>query len=73
MMFIYKTAKFAPVWTTVLKRRAIFVHQTLTEYALSKMNTLLQMSVTEFIYGNEFLKYIITVVHSQCKVMAGCE
>ena len=33
-MFIYKTAKFAPVWTTILKMRAIFVHQTLTEHAL---------------------------------------
>ena len=33
-MFIYKTAKFAPVWTTVLKIRAIFVHQTLTEHTL---------------------------------------
>ena len=33
-MFIYKTAKFAPVWTTILKIRAIFVHQTLTEHAL---------------------------------------
>ena len=35
-MFIYKTAKFAPVWTTNLKIRAIFVHQTLTEHALLK-------------------------------------
>ena len=32
-MFIYKTAKFTPVWTTILKIRAIFVHQTLTEHA----------------------------------------
>ena len=31
----YSTAKFAPVWTTILKIRAIFVHQTLTELALS--------------------------------------
>ena len=29
-----QTAKFAPVWTTILKIRAIFVHQTLTEHAL---------------------------------------
>ena len=35
MMFIYKTAKCAPVWTTILKIREIFVHQTLTEHALS--------------------------------------
>ena len=33
MMFIYKTAEFAPVWTTFLKIRAVFVHQTLTEHA----------------------------------------
>ena len=35
MMFIYKTAKFAPVWTTLLKVRVTFVHQTLTEHAIS--------------------------------------
>ena len=29
-----QTAKFAPVWTTILKIREIFVHQTLTEHAL---------------------------------------
>ena len=34
MMFIYKTAKFASVWTIILKIRAIFVHQTLTKYGL---------------------------------------
>ena len=34
MMFSLKIAKFAPVWTTILKIRAIFVHQTLTEHAL---------------------------------------
>ena len=34
MIFIYKTAKFAPVWTTILKIRAMFVHQTSTEHAL---------------------------------------
>ena len=34
-MFIYKTAKFAPVWTTLLKVRVTFVHQTLTEHAIS--------------------------------------
>ena len=33
-MFTYKTAKFAPVWTTILKIRAIFVHQTSTEHPL---------------------------------------
>ena len=33
MVFIYKTAKFAPVWTTILKIWAIFVHQSLTEHA----------------------------------------
>ena len=36
MMFIYKTAKFAPVWTTVLKIWAIFVHRASTEHALSR-------------------------------------
>ena len=35
MMFIYKTAKFAPVWTIILKIRGIFVHETLIEHALS--------------------------------------
>ena len=34
MMFIYKSAKFAPVLTNILKIRAIFAHQTLTEHAL---------------------------------------
>ena len=34
MMFIYKTVKFGPVWTTILKIGAIFVYQTLTECAL---------------------------------------
>ena len=29
-----KTAKLAPVWTTILNIRAIVVHQTLTEHAL---------------------------------------
>ena len=33
MMFIYKPDKFAPLWATILKIRAIFVHQTLTEHA----------------------------------------
>ena len=33
-MFINKTAKFAPIWTTILKIRAIVVRQTLTEHAL---------------------------------------
>ena len=34
MLFIYKTAKFAPVRTTIPKLRAIFVHRALTEHAL---------------------------------------
>ena len=34
MTFIYKTSKFTPVWTTVLKIRAIYVHQTSTVFAL---------------------------------------
>ena len=34
MMFIYETAKLAPVWTNILKIQVIFVHQTLTEHAL---------------------------------------
>ena len=34
MMFILKIAKFAPVWTTIFKIWAIFVHQTLTEHGL---------------------------------------
>ena len=33
-MFIYETAKFAPVWTTTLKIRESFVQQTLAEHAL---------------------------------------
>ena len=32
-MFIYKTAKLAPVWTIILKIPGIFVHQILTEHA----------------------------------------
>ena len=39
MMFIYKTDKFAPIWTTTLKIRTIFVHQTVTEHALCNKNT----------------------------------
>ena len=34
MTFIYKTARFSPVWTGILKVRAVFGHQTLTEHAL---------------------------------------
>ena len=34
-MFICKAARFAPVWTTILKIQVIFVHQTLTKHALS--------------------------------------
>ena len=33
MMYNFKAAKFVPVWTTILKLREIFVHQTLTEHA----------------------------------------
>ena len=33
-MFTYKIAKFAPVWTTIVKIRATFVHKTLSEHAL---------------------------------------
>ena len=40
-MFIYKTAKIAPVWTTFLKIRAIFVHQMLTEHAFCPRSKLL--------------------------------
>ena len=35
MVFSHKTAKFAPVWTIILKIRAVFVHQSLTEHALT--------------------------------------
>ena len=35
MMFIYKTAKLAPVWTIILEIQAIFVHQTITEHTYS--------------------------------------
>ena len=34
MLFICKSAKFAPAWTPTLKIWAIFVHQILTEHAL---------------------------------------
>ena len=34
MMFIYKTGKHSPVRTIILKVRASFAHQTLTEHAL---------------------------------------
>ena len=34
MMFIYKTAKFAPVLTTIPKICATFVHENLTEHVL---------------------------------------
>ena len=39
MMFIYETAKLAPVWTNILKIQVIFVHQTLTEHALFPSGT----------------------------------
>ena len=29
-----ETAKFATIWTTILKIRAIFVHEALTEHAV---------------------------------------
>ena len=32
MLLVNQAAKFAPVWTTILKIRAIFLHQTLTEH-----------------------------------------
>ena len=35
-----QTVKFTPVWTTILKMRAIFVHQTLTERALCGISSL---------------------------------
>ena len=38
MMLMYTTAKFASVWTTILKIRVIFVHQTLTKHALFILN-----------------------------------
>ena len=37
MMFIYKPATFAQVWTTIPKIREIFEHGTLTEHALCLM------------------------------------
>ena len=40
MMFIYKTAKFAPIWTTILIISATFVHQTSTEHALLQRQNL---------------------------------
>ena len=39
IMFVYKTAKFAPVWTTIFKIHAIFVHETLNEHALHLCRT----------------------------------
>ena len=39
---MYKTAKFAPVWTTILTKRAIFVQQTSTEHALYQWQHFLQ-------------------------------
>ena len=45
MMFIYKTAKFAPVWTTVLK------HQTLTEHALYEFSFQIQITVCLLEFG----------------------
>ena len=41
MMFIYKTATFPPVWTTIPKIWAIFIHQTSTEHALCSTAMLL--------------------------------
>ena len=34
MMFIYKTAKFAPARTNILEILEIFVYETLTDHAL---------------------------------------
>ena len=54
-MFIYKPAKFAPVWTTLLKIHVIFVHQTLTERALCQItyfsHNSLRVGQNEFIYA----------------------
>ena len=40
VIFIYNFAKFVPVWTNILKIRAIFVHQILTEHAFQGKNTM---------------------------------
>ena len=34
MMFIYKAAKFAPVWITIPQNTRYFVHQALTEHQI---------------------------------------
>ena len=52
MMFIYKTAQFAPVWTTILKIRAIFVHQTLTEHAIYLPGLQDMSSKSHLLYAN---------------------
>ena len=44
-MIIYKTAKFPPVWTTILKIRRVFVHQTLPEHVLFFFMKLRQLVV----------------------------
>ena len=44
-MLICKTAKFAPVWTSIIKIGAIFVHQTLTEHALLHFFTIFKTSI----------------------------
>ena len=46
MTFIYKTAKFAPDWTNILKISASFVHKTSTEHALYATRE--RSTVTEF-------------------------
>ena len=55
MVFIYKTAKFTPVWTTIHKIRATFVHRTVTEHVLyllqishSKLSNLTLMHLCHF-------------------------
>ena len=60
MMFIYKTAKFAPVWTTILKIRAVFVDQTSTEHAPSYLRP-------SNVWLTVLMKMILTFLESRCK------
>ena len=69
MMFIYETAKLAPVRTNILKIQVIFVHQTLTEHALFRSvalssPTFIPFKMAAFLLLRDFLAMLIDFGHN---------
>ena len=51
MMFIYKTAKFAPVWTTILKIE-IWLRYTLGEILFKLIKKLMMLIIMSILQGH---------------------